>query len=599
MNYKEAVDYMENAQTFGCVLELENTTELLRLMGNPQIGLSIIHIAGTNGKGSVASYIAHVLAAADYKVGRYLSPAVFDFRERITFTEKREERIESSYISREAVAEHVGKIRLGAEDMVSRGMYHPTCFELQTVLAFMEFKRAECDFVILEVGLGGRYDSTNIIRNPLCSVITSISFDHCAVLGDTIDKIAYEKAGIIKDGVPVVVYDQEVQPELSLPVIKQAADEKEAEFIRVDFNNIKNPVYSLKETVFDFEEFKRVKIRILGENQVKNAALALKVIQTLRRDGLNRTVKIEIKDIYEGMKKAKWGGRFEIIGREPLMIIDGAHNADAAKALSRSIKLYLSKRPLIFLMGVFKDKDYEGILENTASLAEHIITVTANTDRALSGSDLANAAKKYTEAAIHEADSILKGVCLAKKLCPQNGAVVVFGSLSFLGDVYLFQRGIGRGELILKNELFEEKIREIKDIEKDRVYCKHGLEHLLCVARIAELLAMEEGRGDKKEMIYAASLLHDIGRADEYKKGVSHERAGGLLAEIILSECFFNKEEKEKIKEVVENHKKEGGENYLQELIHKADRLSRNCFSCEVRDSCKWEEEEKNKTVIW
>lgn len=608
MNYKEAVDYMESAQTFGCVLELENTTELLRLMGNPQEGLSIIHIAGTNGKGSVASYIAHVLAAAGFRVGRYISPAVYDFRERITFTEKKEGRIENTFISRELVAKHVEKIREGAEDMVGRGMYHPTCFELQTVLAFMEFDRAECDFVILEVGLGGRYDSTNVIKKPLCSVITSISLDHCDILGDTIDKIAFEKAGIIKEGVPVVVYDQEVQPELSLPVIKQAADEKGAAFIKTDFNNINNTVYSLEETVFDFEEFKSVKIGLLGENQVKNASLALKAIQTLIRnwekaDGVgnvqNKENGIEMKHIYEGMRSAKWGGRFEVIGREPLMIIDGAHNSDAAKALSSSIKLYLNGKPLVYLMGVFKDKDYEGILENTAQFAKHIISVTLKTDRALSASDLARAAKKYTSADIHKADSIFEGVCLAKKICPKDGAVVVFGSLSFLGEVYETEKGIGRGQLILENEIFKLKIREIERIEEDRIYCKHGMEHLLDVARIAELMAMEDGKGYKKEMIYSAALLHDIGRGEEYEKGISHEKAGGSLTEKILSDCFFNKEEIKQIKEVVENHKKEDNANYLQALIHKADRLSRNCFSCAAGDSCKWEEEEKNRTVRW
>lgn len=594
MNYSEAVEYMESAQTFGCVLELENTTELLRLMGNPQEGLSFIHIAGTNGKGSAASYIAHVLAAAGYKVGRYLSPAVFDFRERITFTRKEEGKLESFYISREDVALNVERIKLGVEDMVSRGMYHPTCFELQTVLAFMEFKKTGCDYVILEVGLGGRYDSTNVIKNPLCCVITSISLDHCKILGDTIDKIAFEKAGIIKEGAPVVVYDQEVQPELSLPVIKRISDEKKAQYIKTDFDNIKNTVYTIDGTTFDFEEFKQVKISLLGKNQVKNAALALKVIQTIRNTG---SVKIENESIYEGMEKAEWRGRFEVIGREPLMIIDGAHNADAARALSESIRLYLDKRPLIYLMGVFKDKDFEGILENTAALAEHIITITTNTDRALSENALAESAQKYTGAAIHKADSILTGVCLAKKLCPRDGAIIVFGSLSFLGDVYGIQKGIGRGQLILEHDLFRENIRKTEEIEKDRVYCKHGLEHLLSVARIAELMAYEEGKEDKKEMIYSAALLHDIGRALEYEKGIPHDAAGGELAERILSDCCFNEDEILMIREAVENHKKEDGENYLESLIHEADRLSRNCFLCAARESCKWEEERKNRTI--
>lgn len=441
MNYEEAVKFIESAQTFGCVLELENTTELLRLMGNPQDGLKYIHIAGTNGKGSVAAYLAYIIAAAGYRVGRYNSPAVFDFCERISFTEKVNGKISCQNIKREHVAKHTAKIKEGVLDMTGRGMYHPTCFELETTLAFMEFKKMECDYVILEVGLGGRYDATNIIKKPICTVITSISLDHCSVLGDTIDKIAGEKAGIIKKNVPVVVYDQEVSPELSLPVIKKEAEEKKAEFIKTDFNNIKNVDYSLEGTCFDFEGFKEIKIKLLGKNQVKNAALALKTIETLVKKNV---IDLADSSVYEGMEKAEWAGRFEIIGKSPLMIIDGAHNADAANALRESIELYLKGKPLVFVMGVFGDKDYEGILKRTAYLAEHIITINAKGARTLDKNELARCAKKYTKAEIHGAGSVKKGICLAKELCGEKGAVIAFGSLSFLGDVYELYKENGR-----------------------------------------------------------------------------------------------------------------------------------------------------------
>lgn len=646
MTYEEAVAYMEEASTFGINLELETTQELLKRLNDPQKKLKYIHIAGTNGKGSVAAYLAHILACQGYKVGRYISPAVFDFCERIEITQKKNGRVTTEFIHPAAVAKLTGQLRKQVEQMTADGCCPPTCFELQTVLAFLEFERQQCDLVLLEVGLGGRYDSTNVISDCLCSVITSISYDHCAVLGDTIAKIAYEKAGIIKKNSTVVVYDQEVEPEQSLPVLEKTAKEMSCEYIVCDFSRITDVTYSLRGTSFSYKEFRNIGITLLGKNQVKNAVLALETVQALRKKG----IVIADEPIREGLRMTRWRGRFDLVSEEPLMIADGAHNADAAKALEESIQLYLSDRPVTFVMGVFKDKDYRGILRHTAKYAKRIILLTTAGERSLSKEELSAAVREYTTAPVYEADSVRQALFLAKSMVEPQGAILTFGSLSFLGEIYRAAGGIGRAALILENEIFRSCLKRIGELEKERRYCRHDLSHLLDVARLMCLMTRQQQISVSAEYCYAAALLHDLGRAGEYEEGIGHEQAGALLAEQILQQCFFSEREIRRISGAILEHRHalpqeadrteagqaevgqteagqtEAGQTEVGQMeagqaeadqteagqaeeweaqkllstwLKKADHRSRNCFICEEWDSCKWSEERKNRDICW
>lgn len=624
MTYKEALDYMDGASVFGVNLELETTQELLTRLGNPQEGMKYIHVAGTNGKGSTVAYLAHILGCQGYKVGRYISPAVFDFCERIEITQKKNENVYTEYISKDAVAVQVAMMKEQVERMTSEGCCPPTCFELQTVLAFMEFKRQKCDFVILEVGLGGRYDSTNVIKDALCSVISSISYDHCAVLGDTIAKIAYEKAGIIKWNSTVVVYDQEVEPKQSLPVLEQEAEKKNSKFVLCNFSKIKDVEYSFNGTTFSYKKFKKIRIPLLGKNQVKNAVLVLEVVKALRKQG----IAIDDSSVRDGLMMTRWMGRMDIVSKDPLVIADGAHNEDAAKALEESIQLYLLNRPLTFVIGVFKDKDYRGILRHTAKYAKRIILLTTKTERALSKEELSKVAGEYTDASIYEADSIKQALFLAKSMVEEDGAILTFGSLSFLGDIYQAVRGIGRAELILENKSFLKNQILLEQMEKERKYCKHDLSHLLDVARLTCLMSEEQNVWLSKELVYAAAFLHDLGRVMEYQAGTGHEEAGVLLAREILPQCYFNEWEIDVICDAIAEHRHRDkqetkgkdmasenemqvrendcilsatpeNENPLAYWLKEADHRSRNCFLCEQWDNCKWSEERKNRTILW
>lgn len=597
MTYKEALEYMDGASVFGVNLELETTQELLTRLGNPQEGMKYIHVAGTNGKGSTVAYLAHILGCQGYKVGRYISPAVFDFCERIEITQKKNENVYTEYISKDAVATQVAMMKEQVERMTSEGCCPPTCFELQTVLAFMEFKRQKCDFVILEVGLGGRYDSTNVIKDTLCSVISSISYDHCAVLGDTIAKIAYEKAGIIKENSTVVVYDQEVEPEQSLPVLEQEAETKNSKFVLCNFSKITNVEYSFNGTTFSYKKFKNIRILLLGKNQVKNAALVLEVVKALRKQG----IAINDSSVRDGLMMTRWMGRMDIVSKDPLIIADGAHNEDAAKALEESIQLYLLNRPLTFVMGVFKDKDYRGILRHTAKYASRIILLTTKTERALSKEELSKVAGEYTDASIYEADSIQQALFLAKSMVEEDGAILTFGSLSFLGDIYQAVKGIGRAELILENKTFLKNQLLLEQMEQERKYCKHDLSHLLDVARLTCLMSEEQNVCLSKELVYAAALLHDLGRVMEYQDGIGHEEASVLLAREILPQCYFQEREIDVICDAIAGHRhrdEQENENPLSYWLKEADHRSRNCFLCEQWDNCKWSEERKNRTIL-
>ena len=424
MNYQDAMEYIEKVNVYGSVLGLETTKELLRRLGNPQNQLKFIHVAGTNGKGSVCSYLGTILASGGYLVGRYISPTIMEYRERIQLQKNQS----SVLISEDEVAGFMDRIKGVIDNMLWDGLPHPTPFEIETAMAFLYFEKKRCDIVILEVGLGGRKDSTNVITTAVCSVITSISMDHMKVLGDTIEKIAWEKAGIIKKGIPVVTCEQKQE---AMKVLWEESEKNHSPIYSMSLDEIKNVEYSLKGTVFDYKKDKKLEISLLGENQVENAALAIEAVHVLISLGYS----VSDRNIREGLLYTRWPGRFEMIKTKPYIFIDGAHNEDGARSLSKSIEIYFTNRRIIYIMGVLADKDYHSILKHTASFADTIITITPDNPRALSSHKLAKAALSCCDHVI-DGETVKKAVDIGLKLARPEDVILVFGSLSFLGDIY-------------------------------------------------------------------------------------------------------------------------------------------------------------------
>ncbi len=459
MTYEEAREFIDHSNLYGSKLGLEAVTELLSRLGNPQNQVKIIHVAGTNGKGSTTAYIAAMLAMEGYKTGRYVSPAVFSYRERIQISRRREKlcngedichgeatwngkeagcledtgRIEekwldTEYISRQGVCDTMERIKSVCEAMVRDGFPHPTSFEIETAMAFLYFMREQVDFAVVEVGLGGRLDATNTAERPVCCVIASISMDHMQYLGDTLAEIAKEKAGIMKHAVPVVTILQE--PEV-LRVLEDTCREKEARLLIADAKEAKVLSFGPEGTVFRYKN-REYGIRLLGRHQIANAVLALGAAEVLRQQGYS----LGDRAMYLGLLAARWRGRLEILSRQPYFLVDGAHNPDAAKKLAEAIREYFPGRRIIMLMGVLADKDYPGILSYTAPLASLIITLTPDNSRALESGELALEAQKYCPAVI-DAVTAEQAVKEAYKTAAEEDVIIAFGSLSFLSSISL------------------------------------------------------------------------------------------------------------------------------------------------------------------
>lgn len=418
MKYAEAVEYMESLNSYGIVPGLSNIENLCDALGNPQKDLKFVHIAGTNGKGSTLAYISTVLKKAGYKVGRYVSPTIFEYRERI--------QVNGRSISQKALCAWAERIKEVCGGLVTAGKKHPTSFEAETALAFAYFKEQGCDIVVMECGMGGRMDATNIIENTLVSVLAGISMDHMQYLGKNIEAIASEKAGIIKDGSRVVTAMQE---ERVLQVIRKKAGEKGCPLTVADLGEVKKIRYGLEKQRFDYGVWKNLEITLSGNYQIGNALLAIKVLEELIDLGYNITEKA----LRNGLKDTKWPGRFTVVGKKPYFIVDGAHNADAAKKLADSIEFYFTNKRIIFIMGILRDKEYETIIELTHSFADQIITVaTPGNARAMSSCELAaEVAKMHPN--VTAVDSVEEAVEISYLLAGKEDVIIAFGSLSFMG----------------------------------------------------------------------------------------------------------------------------------------------------------------------
>ena len=419
MNYKEARVYLDEVSKYGSVLGLESMRELLHRLGDPQNELKFIHISGTNGKGSVLAYLSTILSGAGYRTGRYISPTLFSYRERI--------QVDGEYIEKESLACHVTAIAAAAEDMQKAGLPSPTVFEIETALAFLYFKEKRCDIVTLEVGCGGLLDATNVITTTLMEVIASISMDHTDLLGDTLAKIAAQKAGIIKPDTMVVSAQQKSE---AAQVIEDTCKEQHCTLQMVDESKISNVHYGAEGQTFSYKTWENVAISLAGSYQIKNAALALEGVEALRKLGYA----LSDQQVREGLLHTAWRGRFTTLRRDPTVIIDGAHNPAAALELKESLERYFPGKTLYFVMGMFKDKDYAQVIDLTAPLARHIITVeTPGNPRAMPARELAEAVGKVNPS-VEWADSVAHGVEKALAMAGKADAVIVFGSLAFLGE---------------------------------------------------------------------------------------------------------------------------------------------------------------------
>ena len=410
-----SIAYINSYSWLGSRLGLARIKELLERMGNPEKKLPIVHLAGTNGKGSTACFLASICQAAGFKTGLYTSPYIHSFHERM--------QIDGLPISDSALDALVAEMRIHAEAMSD----HPTTFELVTALAFAWFSQEKCDIVVLETGMGGSLDATNVIEAPLVSVITPIDLDHMEYLGPTVGEIARSKAGIIKRGRPVVSAQQ--KPEAKA-VLEETAAEKAAVLKEVDPSQISRGPFDFTGQSFSFGALANLKIRLLGRYQVENAALALETVHLLEQEGfiIPETAK------REGLARAHWPGRFELAAAFPALIVDGGHNAQGAQALGENLVRYFPGKEVVFVMGALMDKDLDALLAPVFALAKRVYTVTPDNPRAMEALDLAGYIAERGVPAVAAKD-IPSALEAAKAAAGQDGLVCYFGSLYSVGAV--------------------------------------------------------------------------------------------------------------------------------------------------------------------
>lgn len=428
MKYQEALNFIEKITGLGIVPGLDSIKELCRELGNPQETLKFVHIAGTNGKGSTLAFISTILQAAGYTVGRYVSPTIFEYRERI--------QVDGKMISKVALGELMEQVKAACERMVARGLSQPTPFEVETALAFLYFQKKKCDIVVLETGMGGLYDATNLITTTQVAVITSVGMDHMQFLGDNVEKIAGQKAGIIKNECYVICMKQD---EAVMQVVDQAANEKQAMLVVADAEEAAKVRYGVEKQQFDYAGMKNLTIALAGKHQIANAVVAIEAVRALGQKGFA----VSEQAIREGLLATRWPGRFTVVSKKPLFIVDGAHNEDAAQKLANSIEFYFTNRRIIYIMGILKDKEYDKVISLTHKYADQIITVTPpNNPRAMHAYDLAKEiAKVHT--AVTAVDSLEEAVEMSSLLAGKDDVIIAFGSLSYLGrlmDILGYER---------------------------------------------------------------------------------------------------------------------------------------------------------------
>ncbi|MCI9173554.1 MAG: bifunctional folylpolyglutamate synthase/dihydrofolate synthase [Lachnospiraceae bacterium] len=398
---EEVQKFLEETGKLGSVLGLDSIRELMNELGNVQEMLPVIHVAGTNGKGSVCAMVSSILQEAGYRVGMYTSPAVFGRKEQY--------QVNGRPVSEMEFAELITEVKRACDKMTERGLMHPTLFEVETAAAFLHFYRKRCQAVLLETGMGGDMDATNIIRKPSVSVLTSISMDHMKFLGDSLEKIARAKAGIIKEngfaaaarprneGVRKVL--EEVCEKKNAKLVY--AEKEKAENIHIENDRQEGQNF----LCFSYGIYGNIRLAMTGACQIENGICAIETAELLRKQGWS----ISNDQIRRGLSQARWEGRFSRLCRDPLLIIDGAHNEDAAKKLRETLKMGFTNYKIIYIIGVLADKEYDKMLEIMMPLAWKVFTVTPNHPRALDGAVLAEQAEACREKSLTETEAYLSG----------------------------------------------------------------------------------------------------------------------------------------------------------------------------------------------
>lgn len=417
MDYTMAVKYINEKNKLGSVPGLDNVKELLRRLGNPQNKCRCLHIAGTNGKGSVFSFVQEILIEAGYSVGRYISPTVFCYLERF--------QINKFNMSEDDFARLLTVVADKVEEMTEDGFNSPTAFEIETALSFVYFLDKRVDYVLVECGMGGELDATNVIDRPMVSVIASISMDHMQVLGNTLEKIAVQKAGIIKEDSVCV---SSPQAEEVMAVIEKRCDNVGAELKTIDEKDIDIIKMEIGRTVFSYMD-EQYEITLMGEHQVTNAVTAIETVRQLKKNHVG----ISEQNIKAGLKKTQWKGRMSKTNDSPLMFVDGAHNEQAWKLLKKAVNKYFTNRKIIYIIGVLRDKEYNKLVDILGDTMKYAVTVTPDSPRALDKETMAELIASRgipvtTAESSHEAKNI------AFKNAKNDDVIIVCGSLSFLAD---------------------------------------------------------------------------------------------------------------------------------------------------------------------
>ena len=415
MNAEQAIAYIHSVCWKGSIPGLGRTQELLEKMGNPEKKLKFVHIAGTNGKGSTAAMTASILSKAGYRTGLYTSPYIYRFHERI--------QVDGVEISDENLTEITEYVKPLADSMAQS----PTEFELVCCIAFEYFYRKKCDIVVLEVGMGGAWDATNVIEVPEVAVITNIGLDHTEYLGDTVEKIAETKSGIFKPHGHAVVYRSTPSVEA---VYERVCAERDVSLRKADFEGLVLKAHTLEGQVFDCGSRKNLVLPLLGDHQLHNASVVLAIADTLIGEGWN----ISEQNIYDGIRDVRWPGRFDIVCRKPLFIIDGGHNPQCIEALVKNIRDYLAGKKVIALTGVLADKDYADMYKPVMPLVDRFVCITPPNPRKLEAEQLARYLRQ-AGAQAQASESILDGVKKAMDLAGEDGVVLCFGSLYSIGGI--------------------------------------------------------------------------------------------------------------------------------------------------------------------
>ena len=424
MNYEEALAFIHGSHKFGLKHGLENIKTLLSFMGNPQDKLKFVHVAGTNGKGSTAVFIQNILVASGLSTGLYTSPFLLRFNERY--------RVNHLDISDHHLTQITQFVQEKVLLMRAQSKPHPTEFEIVTAIGFQYFYEMNCQLVVLEVGLGGRFDATNVIHASEVSVISAIGYDHMNILGNELSQIAFEKAGIIKANSSLVLSPQKYPA--ATTVITEICQKNQATLAAVDEKSLVLKSFDTRGQSFDYKDLPDLRIKLLGAHQLLNAATALEAIKILQKKGYP----IEVSHIKEGLLKTSWPGRCEILSQEPLLIIDGAHNVDGAKALVQTLQSFFREYTPVLILGLLKDKEVAAILAALLKCTKNIVTVKPQCDRALSSQDLADIILEQGEnlqviSASSYADAILEAKIMAANL--ENPLILACGSLYYIGEI--------------------------------------------------------------------------------------------------------------------------------------------------------------------